>query len=156
TTCLSTQSVPTCLTIGQSSGACDRFWLEGRADSCCGYSIILSNHLGAVPSLQYNILPVSGTSPSGVLYAVQTAPCLPTSTSPASLAGTTSGTLNFNTGCTQNSPLQVHLDAASTTASGEICIELIAVIVNKDGRKIECRDTVCFRCDRAPQSRCDS
>jgi len=156
TTCLSTQSVPTCLTIGQSSGACDRFWLEGRADSCCGYSIILSNHLGAVASLQYNILPVSGTSPSGVMYAVQTAPCLPTSTSPASLAGTTSGTLNFNTGCTQNSPLQVHLDAASTTASGEICIELIAVIVNKDGRKIECRDTVCFRCDRAPQSRCDS
>lgn len=154
-TCLATQSATSCLTVGQQQKPCERLWLEGRVDSCCGYSFILSNHLGAISSLQYNVLPVGGNTPSGVVNSVQTAPCLPTSTSPANLSGTTSGTLNFNTGCTGNNPLQVNIDAASTTASGEICIELIAVIV-RDGQKIECRDTVCFRCDRAPQTRCDS
>ncbi len=155
--CLSTQSVPSCLSVAEKpNSGCDRLWLEGRADSCCGYSVILSNQLGAVSSLQYNVLPVGGNTPSGVVHSVQTAPCLPTSTVPANLSGTTTGLLNFNTACTQNAPMQLHLNAASTTASGEICIELIAVIVTKDGQKVECRDTVCFKCDRAPQTRCDS
>ncbi len=157
TTCLSTQSVPSCLTVAENpSSGCDRLWLEGRADSCCGYSLIVSNHLGGVASLAYNVLPVGGNTPSGVVHSVQTAPCLPTSTVPANISGTTSGLLNFNPSCTQNAPMQLNIDAASTTASGEICIELIATIVTKTGQKIECRDTVCFKCDRAPQSRCDS
>jgi uncharacterized repeat protein (TIGR01451 family) len=155
--CLSTQSVPACVTVGQAQGeGCKGFWLEGHADSCCSYHMILSNQLGAISSLQYNVLPVNGNTPSGSVVGVQTPPCPPTSTVPASLVGTTSGLLNFNTACTQNSPLQFGIDATSTTASGEICIELIATIVNKAGAKIECRDTICFRCKRAPQSRCDS
>lgn len=147
--CLSTQSLPSCITTGQKP--CENLWLEGRVDSCCGYNFILSNHLGGVSSLQYNVL-----GGSGVVHSVQTAPCLPTSTVPANLSGTTSGVLNFNPACTATNPLQVSLDAASTTASGEICIELTAVIVNAAGQKIECRDTVCFKCDPAPKTRCDS
>ena len=50
---------------------------------------------------------------------------------------------------------QLGIEAASTTASGQICIELIAVI-NKWNEKITCRDTICFRCDPAPKVRCDS
>jgi uncharacterized repeat protein (TIGR01451 family) len=157
TTCLSTQSVPACVTVGeQQSGDCDHLWLEGHLDSCCTYKVILSNALGGVSSLQYNVLPVgSSTTPSGVIQSIQTAPCLPTSTSPTNIAGTTSGTLNFNPACTQASPLQLGIEAASTTASGQICIELIAVI-NKGNEKITCRDTICFRCDPAPKVRCDS
>ncbi|HVZ39770.1 MAG TPA: T9SS type A sorting domain-containing protein [Candidatus Kapabacteria bacterium] len=158
TTCLSTQSVPACVTVKENTSPCKGFWLEGHADSCCHYHIILSNALGATASLQYNVLPPAGsTTPGAMVNNVQTLPCLPTSTVPPSLAGTTSGTLNFNTGCTGQSPLNLDIDASSTTASGEICIELIATIVSPaTGQKVECRDTVCFRCNRAPQARCDS
>ena len=50
----------------------------------------------------------------------------------------------------------MNVHASSTTPTGEICIELIAVLVRADGTKIECRDTVCFHCDPAPTERCDS
>jgi len=157
-TCLSTQSVPACVTVTQQpNSGCDRLWLEGRKTECCGYNVILSNALGAVASLQYNVLPTgNGNTPGGIIQSIQTSPCQPTSTVPANVMGSTSGILNFNTACTQNSPLQLNLEAASTTASGEICIEVIATIVNKDGTKKECRDTVCFKCDPAPKVRCDS
>lgn len=158
TTCLATQSVNACVTVAQPPPNCNGLWLEGHADSCCHYSIILSNALGGIATLQYNVLPVSGGgTPSGLVQGVQTAPCLPTSTVPASLSGTTTGTLNFNPACTGASPLQLGIDATSTSASGEICIELIATIVNPaNGEKVTCRDTVCYRCKRAPQTRCDS
>jgi uncharacterized repeat protein (TIGR01451 family) len=157
TTCLSTQSVPACVTVSEQQGnGCNGIWQEGHADSCCGYHMILSNSLGAVTSLTYNVLPSPVTGmPGGTVQSVQTPPCPPTSTVPASLAGTTSGVLNFNIACTQSSPLQLQIDATSASATGEICIELIALI-NKNGQKIDCRDTICFKCRRAPQSRCDS
>ncbi|MEO5931122.1 MAG: hypothetical protein ABIR47_14415 [Candidatus Kapaibacterium sp.] len=150
TTCLATQSTPSCVTVGAPPpNPCKELWLEGHADSCCSYHMILSNSLGALATLQYNVL--SG----GSVTSVQTPPCPPTSTVPASLANTTTGQLNFNIACTGASPINLQIDAASTTASGQICIELIATVV-RNGVKTECRDTVCFHCKRAPQFRCDS
>jgi len=155
-TCLSTQSVPACVTISDqpSQSQCEDFWLGQNTgpDSCCRYKVQMNNYLGAVVSLQYNVLGGSGT-----VQGVQTNPCPTTSTVPASLVNTTSGTLNFNPACTGNGPLGVEFSGTPTSATGEICIELIATIAPKSGgNKVECRDTICWRCPRAPQTRCDS
>jgi uncharacterized repeat protein (TIGR01451 family) len=148
TACLSTQSVPSCVTVGQQTeNNCSGVWLEGRADSCCSYRIGISPNAGTVSSLQYNVL-----NSSGLVQNVQTAPCVPSSTVPASLAGTTTGVLNFSPAC---NGLQLGIEAQSTTSSGNVCIELIAVI-NKNGSKVECRDTICFHCRPSPKVRCDS
>jgi len=148
TSCLGTQAVPSCVTVGQKPVTCEGLWLEGRADSCCAYRITLGNAIGPIASLQYNVL-----GGSGLVQNVQTSPCLPSSTVPASLAGTTTGLLNFSPACI--GPMQLGIEAQSTTSSGNVCIELIAVI-NKNGEKIPCRDTICFHCRPSPKVRCDS
>lgn len=156
TTCMKAESAPACVkVIPPDKHECDSIWGPVEFDDCCSFSTTILNTFGNVAQLGYNVLPLPGQStPSGVVQSVTTAPCLPSSTSPSSLAGTTSGWLFFSPPCPN--PLAVDVHATSTTASGEICIELIAVIVAKDGTKMECRDTVCFKCDPAPQDRCDS
>jgi uncharacterized repeat protein (TIGR01451 family) len=159
TQCLQTEAVPACVRVAehQTPAGCDKFWLEGKPDDCCGYSFIMSNAGGAaVQSLQYNVLPIApSNTPSGTIQGITTTPCAPTSTVPPSLSGTTSGMLNFNTACTGASPTSVNISASSNTASGEICIELIAVIL-RNGQTVDCKDTICFRCDRSSLTRCDS
>jgi hypothetical protein len=160
TQCLKTEAVPACVRVAEKpGGGCDKFWLEGHPndDDCCGYSFTMSNAGGAaVQSLQYNVLPVApNIGPSGTIQSITTSPCTPTSTVPGSLSGTTSGMLNFNTACTGASPTNVNIQATSNTASGEICIQLIAVII-RNGQTVDCIDTICFRCDRQTLTRCDS
>ena len=149
--CLATRSVTACVNVEEVLGTpgCPDLWKNRRLDSCCGYSVTLSNAVGAVTKVKYTVL-----GGAGLVNSVATSPCLPTSTSPASLVGTTGGTMNFSSACTQNSSLQISFRAQSTTASGDICIELIAT-VNKNGVNTECRDTICFRCDPAPKTKCD-
>lgn len=159
TTCLKAEAAPACVRVeeGQQSDPCRELWLRGRPTDCCGYSFGISNALGGLVNLKYNVLPsMGGTSPSGVVNSVTTSPCSPTLTSPASLAGTTSGSLNFDPTCTAGGPQQIDISASSSTSSGVICIELIATVMNKQGEKIECRDTVCFDCDPLPVQKCDS
>jgi|GEM_PF-1520857 len=155
-TCMKAESSPACVTvIPPEKDECDSIWGEVQLDECCTFTTSVLNSLGSIAQLSYNVLPIPGTStPSGVVQSVQTWPCLPSSTIPGSLAGTTSGSLFFSPPC--SSPLGVQVHASSTTASGEVCIELIAIIVKDDGTKVECRDTICFNCDPAPQDRCDS
>ena len=158
TTCLKAEAAPACVRVeqGGQDDPCKEIWLDGKPTDCCGYSFGISNAYGGLANLQYNVLPVgSGTSPSGVVQSVTTTPCSPTSTIPASLAGTTSGTLNFDPTCTQSGPQQITFSAASSTTSGRICIELIATVINKEGKEIICRDTICFECDPMPIQKCD-
>lgn len=160
TQCLQTEAVPACISVAEKppTTGCDRFWLEGHTDDCCRYTFTMSNANGAaVQSLQYNVLPIApSTTPSGTVQNITTSPCLPTSTVPGSLGGTTTGILNFNPTCTGASPTTVNISAASNLASGEVCIELIARIQTANGQTVICRDTVCFRCDRPALTRCDS
>lgn len=160
TQCLRVEAMPACVRVSDKPTepqGCDKFWLEGKTDECCAYSFIMSNANGAaVQSLAYNVLPIApSVTPSGSVQGITTSPCLPTSTVPGSLANTTSGLLNFSTACTGASPTAVNISAASNMASGEICIELVATIL-RNGQTVTCRDTVCFRCERSPLSRCDS
>lgn len=158
-TCLKAEAAPACVRVeqGQQSDPCREIWRGGKPTDCCGYSLSISNTLGGLANLQYNVLPAPGsTSPSGVVQSVMTSPCSPTFTSPASLAGTTSGNLVFDPACTAGGPQQINFSASSSTSSGTICIELIATVVNKQGEKIECRDTICFECDPLPVQKCDS
>ena len=159
TTCLKAEAAPACVRVekGQQSDPCRELWLGGEPTDCCGYSLSISNALGGLANLQYNVLPApGGTSPSGVVQSVTTSPCSPTFTSPTSLAGTTSGSLGFDPNCTNGGAQQINFTASSSTSSGLICIELIATVVNKQGEKIECRDTICFECDPIPVQKCDS
>jgi uncharacterized repeat protein (TIGR01451 family) len=155
-TCMKAEATPACVTvIPPQHNECDSIWGDVQLDDCCGFNLTVLNTLGNISQLQYNVLPVGGgVTPSGVVQSITTNPCLPSSTMPPSLAGTTSGTLFFTPPC--GSPLGVNVHAASTTPTGEICIELIAVIVRADGTTIQCSDTVCFHCDPAPTERCDS
>ncbi len=155
-TIMKAESAPACVkVIPPNKKQCDSIWGPVHIDECCTFTTSIMNSLGNVAQLSYNVLPlVPGGPPSGVVQSVQTSPCLPSFTVPGSLAGTTSGSLYFGPPCPSALGVQIH--AASTTASGEVCIELIAVLVGADGNKIECRDTICFDCDPAPQDRCDS
>lgn len=156
TTCMKAESAPACVkVIPPDKPQCDSIWGHVTVDECCTFNTTILNTLGSIAQLSYNVIPLPGQStPSGVVQSVSTTPCLPSSTIPGSLAGTTSGSLIFSPPCPN--PLGVQVHATSTTASGEICIELIAVIVNAAGSKVVCRDTVCFQCDPAPKDRCDS
>jgi uncharacterized repeat protein (TIGR01451 family) len=156
TICLNTESSPACVdVIPPDKDECDSVWGEPEFTECCSFSTTISNTLGSLVSLQYNVLPVGGgASPSGVVQDVTTSPCSPSSTIPGSLAGTTSGTLNYSPPC--GGPMTVDFETASTMATGEICIELIATFVGANGVQVVCIDTVCYRCDPAPQDRCDS
>ena len=159
TTCLKAEAAPACVTVGQTQHGepCDEIWLGGKPDDCCGYSFGISDAFGGVQSLVYNVLPVpGGSSPSGVVNSWTTTPCPTVSTIPASLAGTTSGTLIFDPSCTQSNAQQFILTAAPTNSSGLICIELIANIVDKQGNEFRCRDTIKFECDSLPVQKCDS
>ncbi len=150
-TCLAAEASPACVRVEQAQqDHCQEIWREGKPTDCCGYSFGISNAFGGLVNLQYNVL--SG----GTVQSVTTSPCLPTSTVPGSLAGTTSGTLNFDQSCTDASPQQISFAATPTSASGEICIELIATIVDKQGNELVCRDTICFECDPLPIQKCDS
>jgi uncharacterized repeat protein (TIGR01451 family) len=150
--CMTAQSNLACVRVAQApSNECEKIWQKGGADSCCTYRLSIANSLGALSSLQYNVL-----GGSGVVQSIQSTPCLPTSTVPASLAGTTSGTLNYLPSCTAAGPLNLAIEAQSTTTNGRICIELIATINTSQGEKITCRDTICFQCKPAVKTRCDS
>lgn len=159
TTCLKAEAAPACVRVvqGQTQEPCRELWRGGKPTDCCGYSLSISNHLGGLANLQYNVLPVNGgSSPSGVVQSVTTTPCSPTATVPASLVGTTSGNLSFDPNCTQSSPQQITFSASPGTSSGLICIELIATVIDKEGNRIICRDTICFECDPLPVQKCDS
>lgn len=155
-TCLKAESAPACVKVIAGGSPCDSLWGTPKIEPCCTFSTtVLNSTIGNLVQLDYNVLPVGGGStPSGVVQSIGTAPCAPSSTSPAVIAGTTNGSLYFSPGCASNTGIQVH--ASSSTASGYICIELVATVVTKTGVKITCRDTVCFDCDPAPQNRCDS
>ncbi|MEP7219536.1 MAG: T9SS type A sorting domain-containing protein, partial [Bacteroidota bacterium] len=156
TSCIKAESTPACVTVIPPDGnACDSIWGDTQISECCTFTTHILNTLGSISQLQYNVLPVGGgTMPGGVVQSVLTSPCVPSSTIPASLPGTTSGSLFFGPPCP--SPLDVQIHATSTTASGLVCVELIATIIQADGTTIECSDTICFHCDPAPQDRCDS
>lgn len=161
TQCLQVEAVPACVRVAENTTnppGCDKFWLEGKVDECCKYSFIASNSGGAaLQSLQYNVLPIApNPGPSGTIQGITTSPCLATSTVPPILTNTTSGTLNFNTGCTGASPTSFVIDASSNLASGEVCIELIATIARQGLPPVICKDTVCFRCEPQATLRCDS
>ncbi|HVZ41344.1 MAG TPA: hypothetical protein VHI13_18840 [Candidatus Kapabacteria bacterium] len=155
-TCLKTEATPACVTvIPPDKHQCDSIWGQTQVDPCCTLTTSILNTLGSLSQLDYHVLPVpGGTTPSGVVQSVLTTPCVPSSTVPSSLAGTTAGSLFFTPPCPN--PLGVQIHAASTNVTGEVCIELIATIVQKNGTVIQCRDTVCFHCDPAPKVRCDS
>ncbi|MES2765564.1 MAG: T9SS type A sorting domain-containing protein [Bacteroidota bacterium] len=129
---------------------CD-LWKEGKQDEeCCKFEGTLSNGGASISSIQYNVL--SG----GVVQSFTTNPCTPSSTVPASLLNTTSGTLNY-TGC--SSPLNFSINAAANTPSGVVCIELIATTKNAAGVSTVCKDTVCIKCiapPPPPKTKCDS
>ena len=159
TTCLAAEAAPACVRVveGQQEEPCDKIFREGRPDDCCGYTFGVSDAYGGLVNLQYNVLNAPGASgPSGYVQSVNVTPCAPTSTSPTSLAGTTSGSLTFDPACTQASPQQIGFTATPNTSSGEVCIEVIVTMMDKEQNKIECRDTICFRCDSVPVRQCDS
>lgn len=157
-TCLKAEAAPACVrVVQQQEDPCHEIFLDGKPTDCCGYSFGISNTHGGLVNLQYNVLPVgSSTSPSGTVQSVTTAPCSPTSTIPASLAGTTSGTLNFDPNCTSTGTQQITFTTNPSSATGEICIELIATVTDKQGNEVICRDTICFECEPTPRQKCDS
>ena len=87
------ESSPACVTvIPPDHNECDSIWGDVQLDDCCGFNLTVLNTLGNIAALQYNVLPVGGgVTPSGVVQSITTNPCLPSSTVPPSLAGTTSG-----------------------------------------------------------------
>lgn len=152
-TCLKAEAAPACVRVTdqQHEDPCREIWLGGKPNDCCEYRFGISNHLGGLMNLQYNVL--SG----GTVQSVSSFPCNPTSTTPASLAGTTSGTLTFDPNCTQSGPQQIGIAANPT--SDTVCIELIAVIFDpRTQKEFICRDTICFVCeeDGMPIEQCDS
>ncbi len=126
---------------------CSQYIGKGTLDSsCCQYSFPISSGIGTISKLKYVI---SG----GTIVSVGTAPCTPSSTVPATLFGTTSGTLNYSPPC--SSGLNISVQAAPNTASGNICIQWTA-IYNQNGAIDSCTFTTCYTCERMAQSRCDS
>ncbi|MBR9978226.1 MAG: T9SS type A sorting domain-containing protein, partial [Bacteroidetes bacterium] len=120
---------------------CDEF-SEGRLDTtCCTYHFDISNVVGDITQISYN---VTGGTVNGMSFD----PCAYTTT-PASLAGSSSGVINFGTPCNDN--MQVSVDVTPTTASGEICIKW--VVVHADGSR--CVYETCWTCERPPLERCD-
>lgn len=156
TTHLQSESSPACVTvIPPDENECDSIWGAVQLDECCGFSTTILNSLGNITELDYQVLPIGGGStPSGVVQSVGTSPCLPSSTVPSSLPGTTAGQLFFTPPCP--SALGAHFRLSSTTASGRVCIQLTAVLLRPDGTRVRCIDTVCIQCDPAPSDRCDT
>ena len=127
---------------------CSQFIGKGTLDSaCCQYSFPISSGIGSISKLSYV---VSG----GTIVQIATTPCTPSSTVPANLFGTTSGSLNYAPPC--GSGLNISVQAAPNTASGKICIQWTAYYLNAMGTVDSCIFTTCYQCDRMAVTHCDS
>ena len=137
------QSTMACVTVADP---CKDAWVEGRADECCGYHVMLNPAGGQISSIHYAVAGSAAT-----VQSFTAAPC-PYTTSPPNLVGTTSGSLNFSPLCAKT--LTVDIAAHAFTGSGPVCIDLIAEIVTHEDKRVTCRTRVCFPCCRT-ETCCD-
>jgi hypothetical protein len=121
---------------------CKNLFTEEEKDpDCCQYNFDISNGGGALSKIEY-------TATGGTVSFISTEPCFPSSTTPALLFGTTSGTLNYSPTC--NSPLEVRLGAVSTTATGLICVHWKFTFQLGTGSFV-CDTNICYQCKRMPK-----
>ncbi len=117
----------------------DLFTETENSSECCQSSFSITNFNNAgLQSLSYV---VSG----GVINSIS-ANCF-VSSYPVNLNNTSSGTLTFDPNCTSQQVTNFFVNASSTTADGNVCIEWTATFL-QGGQIFECKKTICIQCER--------
>lgn len=121
---------------------CSELFNHGESsEECCQYDFNLSNALGPISKIEYTVT-------GGTVTFVDADPCLPTSTTPSNLFGSTNGNLMFVPAC--NNTMDIKFGAQSNTATGLICVKF-TFYYQLGVSTFSCDTTVCFQCVRAPE-----
>lgn len=120
------------------------FTASEQEGECCAVNLRISNAGGAgLQSLSYTVT-------GGVVDSIASQPCTALSTSPTSLNGTTSGTLNFNTACTMLNPMSLNIQTTATNATGNVCITWVGTF-KQGSQTFTCSTQSCIQCRRMPK-----
>lgn len=124
---------------------CEQLFTKSEQEGeCCATNLHISNAGGAgLQSLSYTVV-------GGVVDSISTTPCTALSTTPASINGSTSGTLTFNTACTMLNPMSLNIQTTATNATGNVCITWVGTF-RQGNQTFTCSTQSCIQCRRMPK-----
>lgn len=130
-----------CVGCDEPTPPCNEFE-EGELNiDCCQYKFNVNNSIGNIKKIEYSLT-------GGTIVSLTTTGCSPT-TSPISLFGTTTGTLNYTPACNVNQTFLV--EVLPNTGTGLIHIDW--VVTHTDGSI--CNYSQEYVCNPMPITRCD-